>query len=456
MQSPKIDIHLPSTLPYSNWRQKICYWIGRLWSLCLFPLDLTQRVVEAAYARFTKDSAPPTHLKTMTPISQKKPEPSPPKEFKKNEKTEAKNEEEETLDLSLLFPEEVTPVSTQADIPQVQKPAIHSSPSIPEQKRESEQEVENEEKTNTEELQEFNLPPLKQEGKRTAPHPSKDNPVDRVDVNRSIKFHNFKRLRRTKNKEIDKKEEKNPSAQPLLQSTKPKTPPPPPPPQKTALKTPRINQTSERIFIDNPGNGDCQLHSILKGLELQYPEKMKYLEKGKSMTLTHGKLRQLGIDFIHKQIDEHGEYEEEVLGYLDFDRKEYNEFEVNSLKIDMENSLKSIEKAHNNKEMKENVYQIQIKAHKKKYEKRVNDLEKMMIRNDEEFIKRLEKSGFSCSSSHLFALSNLLEVPIYVKEQGGIKGHDTQMFNPKNSTSEPIYLYRVAKMHYQYILFPKS
>jgi len=79
-----------------------------------------------------------------------------------------------------------------------------------------------------------------------------------------------------------------------------------------------------------------------------------------------------------------------------------------------------------------------------------------MIRTDAEFIKHLEKPGFACSTSHLFALSILLELPIFVHEQGGVKGHDVQMFNPTNSIEKPIHLYRVAKMHYQYILFPNS
>ena len=34
---------------------------------------------------------------------------------------------------------------------------------------------------------------------------------------------------------------------------------------------------------------------------------------------------------------------------------------------------------------------------------------------------------------HLHALSILLNVPIYVKEQKGVKGHDLQMFNPTES-----------------------
>lgn len=218
-------------------------------------------------------------------------------------------------------------------------------------------------------------------------------------------------------------------------------------PSKTELKP---------IYYDNKGKGNCQLLAILKGLELQYPDVLNDLRKSQDDDLTAQQLRQMGVDFARDQIDSCGEYAESVLSYADADRKEFNLVYINPMKRKHSEQLKKIdEKFKDNKTSK--LYEKQIKECKAKHSNELKKLKKAtLIYTDEKFLNSLEKNGFYCSTLHLLALSVLLEIPIYVKEQLGVKNHDIQMFNPTESEKEPIHLYRVANRHYQYIFYVKD
>lgn len=154
----------------------------------------------------------------------------------------------------------------------------------------------------------------------------------------------------------------------------------------------KSNDTYE--IIECGGGGDCQLHSLYKGLKLKYPNLLTEHKITSDLDL-----RRMGVEFAKKQIDSCGPYHLMVLGYLDSDRKEANEDPKESVKIE----------------------------------------------NDEDFLKKLSAKGFSCSSTHLYALSHLLKIPIEVHDASD----KIQVFNPTQSVQEPILLYHKNKNHYQ-------
>ena len=104
----------------------------------------------------------------------------------------------------------------------------------------------------------------------------------------------------------------------------------PPSSQPVKATTPTSSTPSEKtnkkvVPVETGGGGNCQLLSILKGIEVQYPNLLtKFLENGKPIQLTHQKLREMGVQFARDQLDKCGKYAQEVLGYVDTDRKEYN------------------------------------------------------------------------------------------------------------------------------------
>ena len=122
--------------------------------------------------------------------------------------------------------------------------------------------------------------------------------------------------------------------------------------------------TVKPIYYDNAGKGNCQLLSILKGLELQYPELLKDHRKGQTGNLTAQKLRQMGVDFMREQLDTAGEYVEDVLGYLDSDRREFNRAQIDPVERNMQRDKAKIErsfKSHKNAKL----YEKQKKARQK-------------------------------------------------------------------------------------------
>ena len=223
-----------------------------------------------------------------------------------------------------------------------------------------------------------------------------------------------------------------------------------------ATEKPPVPPALEPLIIECGGGGDCQLHALLKGLEMQHPEIAKYEKEGKSLLYTDLDLRKMGVNFAREQVDKYGVFAEEILSYLDTDRKEHNDSAVTAVQKNQLAENEKLDKALKEKKLNRAVYDKQKKALVLKYQRIADHLEKnVVINTDEEFLNRLEKKGFYCSTLHLFSLSFLLKVPIFVLEQHGIPGHDIQRFNPADSKLDPVYLYRVGRCHYQLIVHPK-
>jgi hypothetical protein len=217
----------------------------------------------------------------------------------------------------------------------------------------------------------------------------------------------------------------------------------------------RPTQNKTTKVIECGGEGNCQLLSFLEGLKRLHPTRATK-ENGKdSLTYTHLELRQMVVDFTKQQINSGGQHADTVLGYLDLDRKEYNENLVNTLKNEWNQGKLELEKDLKDKKITLEVFNEKRKALFVLIKKKAVELKTHSIsKNEADFLSRLEKNGFSCASLHLFALSYLFEVPIKVKEEGGIPRHDVQEFNPTESKLSPIHLYRVDKGHYQLLIYP--
>jgi hypothetical protein len=227
------------------------------------------------------------------------------------------------------------------------------------------------------------------------------------------------------------------------------------PADPVSIKTPPQPAKKKAIIIDAGGAGNCQLLSFLKGMEMQYPHLTKYQENGVSVEYTAQKLRTIGVDFAREQLDKCGPYVEQVSGYTDSDRKEHNEvikLQASSYQASYIKEKTDLEKLLQTKKIKQEEYNKQLQALRDKHIKLVEYLEAHKISTDEEFLNRLQQDGFFCSTLHLFALSVKFELPIYVHEKNGVKGHDVQMFNPTDSQKSPIRLYRIGNVHYKLIL----
>ncbi len=276
--------------------------------------------------------------------------------------------------------------------------------------------------------------------------------------------------------------------------------------QPSIITPPKITKnippsSCNRTLIDVPGDGNCQLHAILKGLEIQYPHLLE-------AHITHQSLRQIGINFIETCLLDDNPLSEECYGYLDSDRKEYNS-DLKRRAFDfLKSDLLKIEQAltsTRNQNIKSNtaipafsklqatlwIKQIATKQGKirytfteaenkilqqlnltpkrqvqlestytplinrayEAYEKLSKRLdEEVLIQTNEEFLKRCSQNYFWCSSLHLFALSAFFGIPIAVHDPLVPTGFGAQTFNPTNSESPSIQLYRFGGNHYQYVL----
>jgi hypothetical protein len=460
METPRIEAYLPTDLQCIYWSQNMIYWAGRLWTLCsLSLLTLINQVTVAIVGHFTSSTDPSLNPSPHTPLNKRK--------FKKEDRAED-NTNDEDLDLSFLYGfDELSNSKSSPLVPKALSPSPKAS------KKHGDEIIDvtplpNELPKQVEGTIEEILkdPDQKEELKsETKKEIEEEKGANSEQTSQPPRFTRFKRIRKKKSELGDEPKPKtsttdgtpSPATQPVeIAPGKPVTLPANPKP-KPVQKTEPVptRPTVTPIYYDNAGKGNCQLLSILKGLEMQYPELLKDHRKGQTGNLTAQKLRQMGVDFLREQIDTFGEYAEDILGYLDSDRREFNRAQVYPVERSMQRDRAKIErsfKSHKN----EKLYEKQKKTHFEKYNKLINNLEKnVVITTDEEFLTRLEKDGFQCSTLHLYALSILLNVPIYVKEQKGVKGHDLQMFNPTDSAEEPIHLYRVADRHYQYMFYPK-
>lgn len=199
--------------------------------------------------------------------------------------------------------------------------------------------------------------------------------------------------------------------------------------------------------------GNCQLLCILKGIELQYPHLLKYTKEGKLVDYSVQDIRELGVKFARDQIDACGPFAEQVLGYVDSDRQEYNQANVQGVENRLKRELLKLKNAFDTKKIKVEEYAEQVQKTKNEYQQLMEQVKaKLTIHKDKDFLNNLEKKGFFCSTLHLFALSISFRIPIHVHEKDGVTNHDIQIFNSHHSIQEPIHLYRVNNNHYQLLL----
>lgn len=217
------------------------------------------------------------------------------------------------------------------------------------------------------------------------------------------------------------------------------------------------------LLIECGGKGDCQLLSILQGLEMQHHELLaqqrskleKYEKDKKSFPYTEHDFRSMGVAFVREQLKSDTKHGQILSGYIDSDRKEYNDDLVGRVQYEWDLARATLKTAKAEGKLKGKAYHEELKLVREKYTKEADRVEKQRIRKKEEFLNRLEHDGFACSTVHLYALSCLLGVPIHVHGDKEGKSSDPQLqkFNPAESTLAPIHLYGVDKGHYQLMLF---
>lgn len=439
MNFSKIDVSLISPRYHQpfTWSRRICHWLGRLWSLCTLPIiGLINKVYRATCLCFSKKDKieNPVVAASIEVKQQVPPQLLLPKSSK--EKVN-KPEVEIDYDLSLLFPPDDKESLGDSFAPvAVQHPIITQTVA---------EEVSNP-------LSPPNLASTSQDATASPKHKGPELVTEEV-IPRFTKFKRRKGLNETSSSSHlppQKPDVPLPPSQPAAAPAKKVTPP------QTRSSASAPVKKSGPLIIDNAGGGNCQLHAILKGLEMQYPTLLQCEEKGRSVTLTHQKLRQMGVEFAREQIDKCGKYAVEVLGYVDSDRKEYNQSKAQPVQKKMGEELAKIEKDFKDQKITPSIYEERKREHQEKYSKIMSKLEKEAIKTDADFLTQLEKDGFYCSTLHLFGLSVLLQLPIQVLDQLGVKDHNIQVFNPTNSEKAPIHLYRVGNIHYKYIFYPKT
>ena len=181
-----------------------------------------------------------------------------------------------------------------------------------------------------------------------------------------------------------------------------------------------------------PGDGNCQLRAILYGYSFINSEV-------DDNQWSYHDLRLAGI----KYAQENYERDDDLKTYIQGDIEEYNEDQNQYFKLNMYNLKKMSECTGQNgdkvKELIEN-------------EKKQDDLNK--IHSIEEYLKKASENSFWCSTTHIYCLSCLLNVPIVVHDQQLINRGLLQpqaILNPKASTLKPIELLRVNNNHYNLI-----
>jgi hypothetical protein len=467
MPIPKINFNVPifSMIGKSSWSQKIGHGLGHLWSLWTQTFhELIQRVRSATreiFASFQKKPSEPQNKPVITipPI------PQPPTEKIESQLLEP---DADNLDLNDLFSEQEEPVVktlTSQEQSKIETMLVHpASPLIPVVAKPVESQVQNAdsraENRTTQEVK-FPLPVEinKIEAQATA-HSTLESEDRKSDIAKVGKQEEttkenstsqpeteFRRRRKRENDEIPPLTSTlNIPISELGRPTLINYPP------NSTIKQASPAKEIEYTLIEAGGGGDCQLHAFLKGLEMQYPQLLKYKENNRQIILTSQKLRSLGVEFAREQIDHCGPYAEDVLAYLDADRKEYNSELVEPVKKQLKEDRVNLNQARKNRKITEADYKQKRQVLLDKYSKLISDLENKIIRTDEEFLKQLEQPGFYCSTLHLFALSAKLNVPIYVHHEDGVEGNDVEMFNPLKSTLAPIHLYRAGR-HYQLKLY---
>jgi hypothetical protein len=442
MQPPEMNIKPIATQNFvTNLKNKIGYWLGRLWGICTYPFAvLINRIKKCAFKQFSKiDEKFRQKSGTLTnTVKVLHPQTTP-----QNINAENRKNEEEEWDLSNFFDLNEHDVETNGG-----RKAKNHHPAEPLVS------VKDKFDADSTKMSEPSLESLSftaQTNQENTQEISKvESKASKINTSSQFQTKFRKRLNHGDSKPTVTSILKPPVSQ-LEKSSISET-------KSTSVlpKTIIVPTLPEPIIIEAGGGGDCQLLSILKGLEMQYPELMQHEENQKVVKLTASKLREIGVAFAREQIDRCGIYAEAILGLVDSDRREYNEAVTSEVEQNLNNERANLEQDLSDKKINAEDYIKQRKKIEEKTSEIMQELENHLIDTDAEFLNYLEKEGFFCSTLHLFALSVKFKLPIYVREEAGVPGHQIQMFNPTESKKDPIHLYRVRDNHYQLILYPQS
>lgn len=442
-----------SSVSPASWPQIMVNWLGHVWTYCTSHLsNLMQRVSVSADAVFSAN-------KEGVPLAEE--DPSLPNSPAAEDLIKKEDEQIDPSVEKVLATEKKNDVALEGSVPTPPADPGKDQPLSPQEKvsepPKNNKPEEDEEILNLEELFDKDKPAPQVQIPTKTDQPNEQDPA-------SLRPEGGRRRRRNRKKAIplreflkqpDQMSPNPPANNSATQSAKPAEAITPAGEAK-ATETPAAPVALEPFTLECGGGGDCQLHALLKGLEMQHPQLANYEKDGKSYTYTHLDLRQMGVNFAREQVDKCGVFAEEVLAYLDTDRKEHNESAVSTAEANLKEENENLDKARKEKKLTPVAYDRQKKALVSKYNRIADHIEKnVLIRTDAEFLNRLEKKGFYCSTLHLFSLSFLLKVPIFVHEKNGTPGHDIQRFNPTDSQLDPVHLYRVGRCHYQLIVFPK-
>lgn len=487
-----------SFLPWATWPRILVQYLGRAWSLCSTALNsVIRRISIAAQDRFfPKVDAKPAPSQPgsliLSGLNQGKPAEKEPsaeertEEFqedegfalfeqdnhtadhsdgKKNATPNAKEELKEslsTLDQTGLAKDNKTPENARKLPQQIADHEILDDDMLKKQNDTLKGDLPDQTALASDKKTPTGMhksPPQIADDKKV--DPNNPQPVNVLPIEKDPPLRRNVRRARYKNRGISLEEYLNPNSPEKRTSTvnPPFQPQPTTIPIATAKPLPAKPQPSslkpKPYFIECGGGGNCQLLSLSKGLEMLHPQIGKVEANKKLIPYTALDLRQMGVKFARDQIDQCGRYANEILGYLDTDRKEHNESVLEAMQKARQGEEEALEKALKEKKILPDNYEKQKNALDQKYQKRTDLLKQSMhIQTDAEFLNRLEKNGFSCSTLHVYALSALLEVPILVHEQDGIPGHDIQTFNPADSKLQEIHLCRVGKNHYKLMVIP--
>lgn len=438
-----------------SWPRILVKWLGHLVSFCTSKLtSLIQRVSGVANERFSpqeeKETPDPAEgeddLEPISPSLGPVEQPLPlPKDDKIDENQITDVETHEAAPIA-----ETDSETDPAGKPPADDPQKDQNQQLPEAQKKAEppQQIRPEGEDDILDLENLSKnPEIPSDDQKLQQPVQKD---EEAPANQPVQHRHYqpkKKEQRRQNNPLPPKEVPKPPAQ-----AQPK--PPAIPPKGVVKAEPvanKVKKTEAPLFknkfepVECGGRGDCQLLSLLAGLKAKHPELAKD-EKGK--LYEHKDLRQMGVKFAREVISKgKGPYYDDMLGYLDSDRKEFNEDTVSKVKNGLSVELKNLDKGR--KKISNASYEKKRKALQEKYDKQEVDAKaNKVIHDDEEFLNRLEEEGFYCSTLHLFTLSILLKVPIYVHTNAVTP---PEMFNPTDSKLDPVDLLHLSVGHYKWL-----
>lgn len=407
----EIPSNAPVPTPQSDgWGTFFSKWIGRIWSVFSYPLVfLINRVSQVAAFVFHSTPAPEKPEADLTPNANP---------LKSEEKNPVDENEEVEINISQLF-----------DSTEFNPPAAAKAPSLDDKKVKK-------------------LEPSTPILFPTSPASAAQSPSLTLKEKHELRKEKRKQQLQEKRNQPSKTIQKKLSSPRLKRISNPQIKN-----ISSPIKNNRKASKTEILDLGVGAGGDCQPLCLLKGLELQYPNLYKHEVEGKLVPYTVQDIRKIGADLAIEHVENNWDmdYGEEIHGYLDADRVEYNEPILRTLNDSLEKELAALKEQLGASKISEGEFTAQAQIINDKYKK----LEKTETIDDNlVYLECLEKKGYYCSSLHLFAFSFFFEIPVHVHHFDGTKNHDVEIFNPKNSKKAPIKLQR-SGLHYKLIVTKK-